>query len=123
MRKTIEEMPSENSIIDNLSSIGLLRIVLQSGLNEYVDWENGTCSFESEKYIQLLELANTMNGKVVEGDIEKNLSSGRLLLYRAYISSITDYKEAAYYFNGTKSSEETAKVIQNRVRLYINENY
>lgn len=100
MRKTIEEMPSENSIIDNLSSIGLLRIVLQSGLNEYVDWENGTCSFESEKFIQLLELANTMNGKVVEGDIEQNLSSGRLLLYRAYISGITDYKEAVDMFNG-----------------------
>ena len=31
-------------------------------------------------------------------------------------------EEAQFYFNGQKSAEETAKVIQNRVQLYLWEN-
>lgn len=30
-------------------------------------------------------------------------------------------EEAAYYFDGSKSVEETAKVTRNRVQLYLNE--
>lgn len=30
-------------------------------------------------------------------------------------------EEAAHYFNGNKSAEDTAKVIENRVQLYLDE--
>lgn len=33
------------------------------------------------------------------------------------------YEEAEYYFNGAKSIEEVSAVIQNRVQLYMDENY
>lgn len=100
MKETIVEMKPEAAIIDCLGPTSLLRIALQIGMEEYVDWENKTCSFESDEFLQLLELADTMDGKVVDGDVEQNLYAGTLLLNRAYISDIRDYKAAVDMFHG-----------------------
>ncbi|MCI9071270.1 MAG: extracellular solute-binding protein [Lachnospiraceae bacterium] len=100
MKQMIEEMPSQSHFIDNLGPIGLLRIVLMMGMDEYIDWETGQCFFEGDEFIELLELANSMEGVPVEGNIEEYLVNGRLMLNRAYISSVSEYIKAINMFQG-----------------------
>lgn len=63
-------MPPQKYFIDNLGPIGLLRIVLTMGMGEYIDWETRQCFFEEGGFIELLELANSMEGIPIEGKIE-----------------------------------------------------
>lgn len=100
MKQMIEEMPPQNYFIDNLGPIGLLRIVLMMGMDEYVDWNTGQCFFHQDGFVELLELANSMDGVPIEGNIEDCLADGRLLLNRVYISSVSEYKEAIDMFQG-----------------------
>ena len=99
MLKLLEQLPAGVSLIDNLGPVGLLRIVLQMGMDEYVDWENGTCSFNSMEFMKVLKLAESMEGIPINGSVEENLASDRLLLNRAYISSVEDYKDAFDVFH------------------------
>ncbi len=70
-------------------------------MNEYIDWNAGTCSFNQEDFIRLLQLADTMNSSpVLDGDTAHNLSTGKLLLHRVYLSDVAEYKEAANLFEG-----------------------
>lgn len=100
MKQMIEEMPAQSYFIDNLGSIGLLRIVLMMGMDEYIDWETGQCFFNENRFIQLLELANSMEAVPVAEDIEECLAIDKLMLNRAYISSVSEYKEAVDMFRG-----------------------
>lgn len=104
MKQMIEEMPSQSYFIDNLGPIGLLRVVLMMGMDEYIDWETGKCFFNEDRFIQLLELANSMEGVPLEEDIEEYLANGKLMLKRAYISSVSEYKEAADMFRGEEAA-------------------
>ncbi len=102
MKQMIEEMPSQSYFIDNMGPVGLLRIVLMMGIDDYIDWNTGQCFFTEDGFIELLELADSMEGIPVEGDIEEYLANGRLMLNRAYISSVSEYKEAIDMFRGEK---------------------
>lgn len=99
MQKLVEELPVGASLIDNLGPIGLMRIVLQMGMEEYVDWEMGTCSFDSVEFMKVLKLAASMEGIPISGSIEDHLASNRLLLNRTYISSVEEYKDAIDMFH------------------------
>ena len=54
-------------------------------------------------------------------DLRRMLSEARALPYktRPLLSIISE--ETAYYFNGAKSMEETVSLVQNRVKLYLEE--
>lgn len=100
MKQMIEEMPAQSYFIDNLGSIGLLRIVLMMGMDEYIDWETGQCFFNEDRFMRLLELANSMEAIPVAEDIEECLANGKLMLNRVYISGVSEYKEAVDMFRG-----------------------
>ncbi len=104
VKQMIEEMPSQSYFTDNLGPIGLLRVVLMMGMDEYIDWKTGQCSFGGDRFIQLLELADSMEGVPAAGDLEDCLASGKLMLNRAYISSVSEYKEAADMFRGEEAA-------------------
>lgn len=99
MQELLEELPAGVSLIDNLGPVGLMRIVLQMGMDEYVDWEMGTCSFNGMEFMKVLKLAESMEGISINGSVEEYLASDRLLLNRAYISSVEDYKDAINMFH------------------------
>lgn len=103
MKQMIEQMPSQSYFIDNLGPTGLLRIVLMMGMDEYIDWETGQCFFEGDEFIELLKLADSMEGVPVEGNIEEYLVSDRLMLNRIYISSVSEYIEAVNMFQGEEA--------------------
>ncbi len=101
MEDTIRKMPEGTLIIDCLGSEGLLRIALSVDMHQYVNWEERTCSFDSAEFLGLLELAATMDESSVD-DIEESLEKGTVLLDRAYIGSIDDYKSACDNFGGAE---------------------
>lgn len=53
-----ESLPDGVEILADLTSDGLLRDMLYYSMDEYVDWVNGTCSFNTEGFIKLLEFCD-----------------------------------------------------------------
>ncbi len=104
MQEVLARVPEDGCFIDNMAPYGLLRILLHMGMGEYLDWENGTCSFDSEEFIRVLELANSMSSKVMDGDMEGNLASGKVTVNRIYVEGISDYLSSREMFHGEKVS-------------------
>lgn len=55
-------------------------------------------------------------------NFEKALAGGRKVSSMNMVLGAIIYEEADYYFNGTKSAEEVADIIQNKANLYLAEN-
>lgn len=104
MQEALARVPAEGCFIDNMEPLGLLRVLLRMDMGEYLDWENGTCSFDSEKFIKVLELAGSMGSKAMDGDMKDNLISGRITVNRIYVEGLSDYLSSAEMFNGEKVS-------------------
>lgn len=58
----------------------------------------------------------------LEGDLSKAAEDARPLPVRTKPVLEVTCEEAEDYFNGMKSLEEVIPVMENRVRLYLNEN-
>lgn len=52
----VQSLPDGVEIMDSVTSDGLLQMILSAGMDAYVDWTSGTCSFDSQEFITLLEL-------------------------------------------------------------------
>ncbi|MBQ9695921.1 MAG: hypothetical protein IJV58_05785, partial [Oscillospiraceae bacterium] len=66
------------------------RDLLINTMGSYVDYENGTCTFDSEEFVWLLELANTIpEGKLSEGDY--CYQENTVLLCSNALFSLSDY--------------------------------
>lgn len=104
MQEALAEVPEDGCFVNNLAPMGLLRILMAKGMGEYLDWERGTCSFDSREFISVLRLANSMGGKAMDGDMEENLSSGRISVNRIYVDGISDYISSMEMFHGERVS-------------------
>lgn len=89
-----------SSFVNNLGSLGFLRIVLHRGMEEYVDWEAGTCSFDGGEFRELLQLSAMMDTLPLFEDEEQAFAQGKLLANRVYISSLEDYAASVSLFQG-----------------------
>ena len=88
----------------------ILRTCLALDMTDFVDWESGEVSFDSEQFIQLLEFAKSFpsefdweNYTYAEADdISSRLSQGRQMLVETYAYSIDDmfYNNYAPYLGG-----------------------
>lgn len=64
--------------------------LLMNTMNNFVDYENASCTFDSEEFIGLLKLVNTIpTGTLPEGDY--CYQENRVLLYRTNMASLRDY--------------------------------
>lgn len=72
--------------------------------DQFIDWENSTCSFDSPEFIRLLEFLNQFPAKV-ETDFEEDTSadyrSGKSLFYRESIGTFDEYVNTKYGIFGT----------------------
>ncbi|MDE6642337.1 MAG: ABC transporter substrate-binding protein [Acetatifactor sp.] len=100
MYEMIENLPDGGCFINNLGSLGLLRIVLHRGMDEYVDWESGTCDFDGDEFRELLRLAAAMDALPLLDDEEQAIAEGKLLANRLYVSCPEEYAESASLFQG-----------------------
>jgi ABC-type glycerol-3-phosphate transport system substrate-binding protein len=79
--------------VRGLTQTELIRWVSSYALNDFVNLEEGTCSFDSDEFISLLQFAKTM--PVEEELLEDiDIAQGRCALLPWGLSSVQDY---AYY--------------------------
>ncbi len=50
-----EAMPEGAAFCNNSTQLGVYRAIIRSNLSAFVDYENGTCSFDSPEFVRLLE--------------------------------------------------------------------
>jgi len=104
MLMMLENMPEESRLINYLEPVGLLRIVLTLEMAEYVNWEEGTCSFDGDNFLQLLQIMSSIKtSSIAIEEIEQSLSEEELILNRIYISDVEEYKEAVDMFQGEET--------------------
>lgn len=103
MQEALDRVPEDGCFVE-LAPLGLLRVLVTKGMGEYLDWENGTCSFDSKEFIKVLELAGSMKLKSMDGDLEENLASGKVAVNRIYVESISEYLSSVEMFHGEKVS-------------------
>ena len=100
MRDVIDKLPEGSCFMNNLGSLGLLRIVLQQGMDEYVDWETTDCSFDSDQFKELLQLAAVMDTLPVFENDEQAIAEGKALANRLYVSDLGEYAASSRLFQG-----------------------
>ena len=105
MIQITKNLEADEHLLDGLAPLGLLRAVLATDMGSYVDWEKGECSFDSEKFRELLELAAAVDLTfMTQEELDKKLADGSLLLDRAYISCVSDYQSSIEQFAGSTVS-------------------
>ena len=86
---------------------GILQQCMGYNLDSFIDWAAGTCSFDSEEFISMLEFANTFpaefnyenyDWETAESEYSR-LMNGKQLMTTCYISSFSDL-QVQYAFHG-----------------------
>lgn len=85
----LEDMPEGTWLVDTSFGGSLLSQVLSLNLDQFIDWENGTCAFDQEEFIRLLETAGRYPSDY-DDTVEALISEGRLLTHRNWTSSPSD---------------------------------
>ena len=84
---------------------GMLSNVLAMNLDNFVNWDDGTCSFDSENLISLLEFCNTFpleydyNNEEYVDDATR-VQNGQQMLMDLYLSDLADMQLYKAIFNG-----------------------
>lgn len=71
--------------------IEILGTMISGGVDYYIDWQNGTCRFDSDEFKQMLQFCNTFPNTLELGEDENVLElfqKGKSLLYPARITSV-----------------------------------
>lgn len=103
VKALLASKPEGTQLFDYASREVVMQILLSMDMNAYVDWSTGSCSFDSDDFIELLEFAATfpsaenMDYSNEEGMYTK-LSSGKLLLLSMYFSEVNDFLAHASMF-------------------------
>lgn len=103
VKQLISGRPEGTELIEYASRETMLEMLVRMGANSYIDWENGTCSFDSPEFIETLEFAagfptqENISYDSQDGTYTK-ISQGRLLLNELFVSSVNDYQFSAAMF-------------------------
>lgn len=90
-------------LMEYMTKMEWLSVSLMAGIDNYIDWETGKCSFDSEKFISVLELANQFpqESNWSEGDLStpKKIQAGKILLSNEHYTDITGLQVTKAIFN------------------------
>ncbi|MFA9377721.1 MAG: ABC transporter substrate-binding protein [Lachnotalea sp.] len=98
----VKSKPEGTEIFDYATKDSILSSLCMYGLDQFVDWETGKCTFDSDSFIQMLEFANTFNSDYVYDEsapsMPNKIQSGQLLLSEENIYDVQTYQvyEAMY---------------------------
>ncbi len=84
------ELPEGMELLSSADRASAMDILLRSQLGEFVDYENATCSFNSEEFISLLEWFGSFPETAAIQD-DYAYRENRALLYPVQISGLQDY--------------------------------
>lgn len=80
----------------------MMNLLLTFNQDQFIDWESGTCDFNSDSFKQMLEFVAGFpaeyNWDEEKESTPKRLANGSLLLYTDYITQITDIQVAEAMF-------------------------
>lgn len=109
--------------------INFFRNTVLASKNDFIDWETGSCNFDSPEFLQLLESANKIPGSnapgislQTSGDSEEepfNVSNGRMIMKVDTVGHITDllnYKRIFgedFIFKGLPNRERNGHMLYN----------
>lgn len=94
----VHSFSKEGEVSLGLSKSQLLQYILEQHVSSFVDWENRTCSFESDDFKELLKFVQTYSNGESPGeasDLERYvdmLHSDEIILYLSAISEPYDYQ-------------------------------
>lgn len=103
VKTLLASKPEGTQLFDYATREYILQVLLMMDMDSYVDWSAGSCSFDSDDFVELLEFANTfpsyenMDYSDQEGTYTK-LSSGKLLLVDLGISQVQDFQAYSAMF-------------------------
>jgi ABC-type glycerol-3-phosphate transport system substrate-binding protein len=98
LMKLVQSKPAGTEIFDYASKESVLSNLCTYGMDEFVDWKTGKCSFDSEAFIKILEFANTFksDSEIVSDEnapsTPEKIQKGQLLLVNQNISDMQSYQ-------------------------------
>lgn len=79
----------------------VLTTLCNFGMDEFVDWENKTCSFDGEYFKGILSFAKERTGGGYAGGTTlQNIREGEILIYSGILSNVADYQIQEELFGG-----------------------
>lgn len=94
--RLLAQHPEANKPFAYSGALGMLEWLCSVELDNYLDWQQGVCHFDSAEFIRLLELIAKLPREVEQpevqyiGDSERLLASGEALLSPALLSQFHD---------------------------------
>lgn len=96
MLAVVDKMPEDAMIMEYPSKSRVLQYMLLYGADDYVDWTEGKCHFDSPEFIKILEFANRFPTEYNGGEdapvMPELVEAGKLLLVDQHISQLSDYQ-------------------------------
>ena len=62
------------------------------GMDEFVEWEEGACSFDGEYFKEIVAFAEKYKGSYEEGSQSRGIDEGRIVMSVGIITSVADYQ-------------------------------
>lgn len=92
----------EASLLDGTTKSSMLYLLMHYGQGNFVDWESGKCSFDSEGFKQLLNFVNSLpdeyNWESDDRSTPVKIQEGDVLLDQAYIYNLDSIQECEAKF-------------------------
>lgn len=118
--------PEGTQLLESTTKSTMLMYCMSMSGNQFIDWESGTCNFNSDEFVQMLEFIGTfpdeIDDEIYTDDYWNNYESmwreGKVLASVYYLSSFRDYNNTEKGTFGEKitmigfpSSNEDGSVI------------
>ncbi len=99
MMNLMKSLPEGTLLFENMTRQSILYMMVGQGGGEFIDYENGTCNFNSEGFISLLEYAKTLPEEIDWNNYEYDPNqdynapyrNDKIILYQTYMSSFDTY--------------------------------
>ena len=104
MNEILAAQPEGTTFMPNSTKQDLIWYACYYSMDQFVDWDTGKCYFDSDDFISLLELANTLPAEIDYSNWEDMpqqqdlLRSGKALVMQAYASSFEDLQLTKFMF-------------------------
>lgn len=76
----------------------ILTVFCTFSMNDFVDWEKGTCDFTGEDFKQILEFCKNHQERVLTGSLRQAIRQDEVLLMTQMFNSVGDYQLAEEMF-------------------------
>ena len=101
----VSSLPNSKAATNGASKEQMFARLMEQYAGTFIDWSEGSCSFESEEFISLLEFINTFPKEEMYNETSKleMIRSNELLLYPTVMNSVMSFQMNQALFNESVS--------------------